>query len=77
MRLSKVVGRLLAILFVFAAAFGGAIGGLLLIAAMNPGVKGPHITDRQAVTAAAVGALVAAGLAVALSVGSSRRSGRR
>jgi hypothetical protein len=34
----------------------GAIASLLILASMHPGVKGPHITDHQAIGALIAGA---------------------
>jgi hypothetical protein len=69
-------GLLLALAGIIVCATGGGIAGLLLIAALNPGVKGPHITDNQAVTAVVIGGLLGGGLA-ALLVGWIRRRGNR
>jgi hypothetical protein len=61
-----VVGLLLSFTGIIVSAIGGGIAGLLLIAMLNPGVKGPHITDKQAVSAFVVGAVGAGGLAALL-----------
>ena len=61
-----VVGLLLSFIGIIVSAIGGGIAGLLLIAMLNPGVKGPHITDKQAVSAFVVGAVLGGGLAVLL-----------
>ena len=60
------VGLLLSFIGIIVSAIGGGIAGLLLIAMLNPGVKGPHITDKQAVSAFAVGAVLGGGLAAML-----------
>ena len=65
-------GLLLTLAGLIVCATGGAVVSLLLIAALNPGVKGPHITDNQAVTAVVIGGLLGGGLA-ALLVASIRR----
>lgn len=61
-----VVGLLLSFAGIIVSAIGGGIAGLLLIAMLNPGVKGPHITDKQAVSAFVVGAVLGGGLAALL-----------
>jgi hypothetical protein len=61
-----VVGLLLSFIGVIVSAIGGGIAGLLLVAMVNPGVKGPHITDKQAVSAFVVGAVLGGGLAALL-----------
>jgi hypothetical protein len=61
-----VVGLLLSFVGIIVSAIGGGIAGLLLIAMLNPGVKGPHITDKQAVSAFVAGAVLGGGLAALL-----------
>jgi len=61
-----VVGMLLSFIGVIVSAVVGGIAGLLLIAMLNPGVKGPHITDEQAVSAFVVSAVLGGGLAALL-----------
>lgn len=61
-----VVGLLVSFIGIIISAIGGGIAGLLLIAMLNPGVKGPHITDKQAVGAFVVGAVLGGGLAALL-----------
>ena len=61
-----VVGLLLSFAGIIVSAIGGGIAGLLLIAMLNPGVKGPHITDKQAVSALVVGAVLGGGLSALL-----------
>ena len=61
-----VVGLLLSFTGVIVSAIAGGIAGLLLMAMLNPGVKGPHITDKQAVSAFVVGAVLGGGLAALL-----------
>jgi len=61
-----VAALLLSFIAIIVSAIGGGIAGLLLIAMLNPGVKGPHLTDKQAVSAFVVGAALGGGLAALL-----------
>ena len=66
MRPWKVGGLLLSFAGICVSAIGGGVAGVLFIAMLNPGVKGPHITDHQAVGAFIVGGLLGGGLAALL-----------
>ena len=68
MRPSTVVWLLLSIVGISVSAFSGGVGGVLFIAMLHPGVKGPHITDNQMVGAFIVGGLLGGGLASLLVV---------
>ena len=59
-------GLLLAFVGICVAAISGGVAGVLLLAMLNPGVKGPHITDQQAAGAFVVGVLLGGGLAFLL-----------
>ena len=73
MKTRTMVGLLLCLIGVSVSALGGGIAGLLLMASLHSGHKGPHITDGQAVGAFVVGALLGGGLATLLLVWMRRR----
>jgi hypothetical protein len=70
----KVCGLGLSIIGIVLAAFGGGVAGVLLIAAMHPGVKGPHVRDNQMVGAFILGALIAGAVVAGLLIFWFRRS---
>jgi hypothetical protein len=63
MRFKRGIRLLLSVAGIGFSAAGGGIAGLLIMAMLHPGPKGPNITDDQAIGALVLGAFVGGGLA--------------